>query len=192
MDDDAHHMRTGGLPSALDSPSAFQAKDVPSTVIAGPVAPAPEFSSGASTSPVPAIPGTQQSNFHPAASPLTWSAAASSAGNQPTSNAEPGALEVDLGVPLPAAFFSSPNTQESSAVAAARQQLADSFVQDVNAAISQPATTDATASDAYYKAKNRSDELYRSLFGVDAYNRAGIQSAIDAMAPSQTANQTKK
>lgn len=95
--------------------------------------------------------------------------------------AEPAPLELDPGVPVPAALL-QPQENQPPTVAAAQQQLADSFVQDVNAALSQPATgnNDAAASQAYYDSLSTSNEQYRSLYGNDSYNSATMRAMLEA------------
>ena len=109
-------------------------------------------------------------------------AAASSSGYSTDSNADPGVLEVDPGVPVPAAALPPPQGNQSPAAAAAQQHIADFFVQDVNAAINQPGTTDAAASQAYYNALTKANDQYRALYGDAAYNQAGIKAAKEAQA----------
>jgi hypothetical protein len=103
--------------------------------------------------------------------------AVSSNGNFAAS--EPGAIELDPGVPAPVALMPSQENQ-SPIAAAAQQQLADSFVQEVNAALCQPGTTDAAASDSYFNALDKSNEQFRSLYGNEAYNSAGMQATLEA------------
>lgn len=105
--------------------------------------------------------------------------AAPSIAGSPANNSEPLALELDPGVPVPAALLPVQDSLPPAA-AAARQQLADSFVRSVNASIAQPGTNAATASDTYFNSLSKSDEQYRSLYGEEAFNRAVIQTALDA------------
>jgi len=97
----------------------------------------------------------------------------------PASNADPGVLEVDHGVPFPAAALPSQGNQ-SPAAAAAQQQLANSFVQNVNAAVNQPGITAAAASDSYYQALDLANEQFRALYGNEAYNAAVMKATLDA------------
>jgi hypothetical protein len=108
-------------------------------------------------------------------------AAVSSNSNSETLNADPGAIELEPGVPAPAALM-PPEKSLPPMVAAAQQQLADSFVQDVNASPNQPGMSDATASDIYDKSLSAANEQYRALFGDAAYNSANIKAGIDAQA----------
>lgn len=100
------------------------------------------------------------------------------AARSPMSTAGPGVLEVDQGVPVPAAFMPSQENL-SPAAASAQQQLADSFVAN---ATSPPAAgnSQTTAGQNYYNALSNADEQYRSLYGDAAYNSASIQAGIDA------------
>jgi hypothetical protein len=88
-------------------------------------------------------------------------------------------LELDPGVPVPTALLPA-EASLPPAAAAAQQQLADSFIQEVNALVAQPGTNDAAASDAYFNSLSKSNEQYRALYGDDAYNHAVIQTALDA------------
>ena len=109
------------------------------------------------------------------------STAVSSNANSAIPNADPGAIELEPGVPAPAALM-PPEESLPLTVAVAHQHLADSFVQDVNAAINQPGTSDAAASDIYDKSLSSANEQYRALFGDAAYNSASIKAGIDAQA----------
>lgn len=102
------------------------------------------------------------------------SVSAAPTSHSPVSAAGPGVLEVDPGVPVPAAFMPS-HENLSPAAASAQQQLADSFVQNVT---SQPAgdNTEQTYNDTLSK----SDAAYQSLYGNEAANRAGMQALLDA------------
>lgn len=99
------------------------------------------------------------------------------------SNADPGALELDPGVPVPAALLTLQEKLPPT-VAAARQQLADSFVQDVNAALNQPGigNNDAAVGKSYYQSLSRANEQYRALFGDAAYNQEGMRATMEAQA----------
>ena len=113
----------------------------------------------------------------PASTGMIPQTAVSSNGNFAAS--EPGAIELDPGVPAPVALMPSQENQ-SPIAAAAQQQLADSFVQEVNAALSQPGTTEAAASDSYFNALEKSNEQFRALYGNEAYNSVGMQAALEA------------
>ena len=103
--------------------------------------------------------------------------AVSSNGNSAAS--DPGTLELDPGVPAPAALMPPPGGQSPEA-SAAQQQLADSFVRDANAAINQPGTSDVAASQSYYNALDRANEQYRSLYGNDSYNQQAMRATVEA------------
>jgi len=124
-------------------------------------------------------PSTSGQPTYPAGHSTISSAAVSSSANPAA--ADPGAFELDPGVPAPAALMPPPGNQ-SPAAAAAQQQLADAFVQDVNAALNQPGTTDAAASDSYFHSLDKANEQYRALYGNDAYNGASLQAGMDAQA----------
>jgi hypothetical protein len=88
-------------------------------------------------------------------------------------------LVLDPGIPV-AAALATPQGNPSPVAAAALQHLADSFVQDANAALNQSGITDAAASDSYYRSLDKANEQYRAIYGDAAYNTAGMQVAIDA------------
>ena len=91
-------------------------------------------------------------------------------------------LEVDPGVPLPAAFVPSEGAQKNPTVQAAQQQIADSFAQTVDSAVSKPSNpvNDAAVNDTYFRALQIANEQYRAAYGNDRYNSAGMQATIDA------------
>jgi hypothetical protein len=91
------------------------------------------------------------------------------------------AFELDPGVPAPAALM-TPQDKQPPTVAAAQQQLADSFVQNVSDALSQPAigNNDAAASKAYNDSLNVANEQYRALYGDAAYNRETMRATLEA------------
>jgi len=92
---------------------------------------------------------------------------------------DPVTLELDPGVPAPAALMPPPGGQ-SPAAAAAQRQLADSFVRDANAAINQPGTSDAAATQSYYSALDLANEQYRALYGDAAYNQQSMKATVEA------------
>jgi hypothetical protein len=108
--------------------------------------------------------------------------AAFSGGNPAVSGAEGSVLEVEPGVPLPAALLPSEEGSQSPTIAAAQQQIADSFVQEVDNALSQPETanSDTTVNDAYYDSLTAANEQYRALFGNAAYNQKTMQATLEA------------
>jgi len=84
-------------------------------------------------------------------------------------------------VPVPAALV-APEGNQTPAAAAAQQQIADSFVQAVDATLSDPATSnnDAAVNEAYYDSLTRANELYRALYGDEAYNRQTMKATLEA------------
>ena len=126
-------------------------------------------------------PPTSKESFAPpiAARDTTTSALPAAAVYSNGQATEAAVLEVEPGVPVPASIV-PPAANLTPAAAAAQQQLADSIVQQVNSSLAQPGATDATASQAYYKAVSNSNEQYRALYGNDAFNRAGVQATTDA------------
>jgi len=100
------------------------------------------------------------------------------------SGTEPATLELDPGVPVPAALLPAEGESQSPTVAAAQQQIADSFVQEVDNALSQPETanSDEAASEAYYDSLTSANELYRALYGDQAYNNRTMQATLESQA----------
>ncbi len=95
-----------------------------------------------------------------------------------------GVLEVDPGVPLPAAFVPQENVPQTSQSAAAQQQIADSFTQQMDTALSQSPQTpgsDAAVNESYYQALDQANEQFRSLYGNDSYNSSTMKASLDAM-----------
>lgn len=97
---------------------------------------------------------------------------------------EPVTLELDPGVPVPVALLPAEGESPSPTVAAAQQQIADSFVQEVNNALAQPdtANSDEATSEAYYDSLTNANELYRALYGDQAYNNKTMQATMEAQA----------
>ena len=90
-------------------------------------------------------------------------------------------LEVEPGVSLPAAFVPPENVKQSPQVAAAQQQIADSFANEMDSVLSQTPTPSAdAASDSYYEALDRANEQFRALYGNEAYNSAAMKATLDA------------
>lgn len=107
----------------------------------------------------------------------------SSSAGSALSGAETSILELDPGVPVPAALLPSEGESDSPTVAAAQQQIADTFVQEVDNALSQPETptSDIAVNDAYYDSLNAADEQYRALYGDAAYNQKTMQATMEAL-----------
>jgi hypothetical protein len=100
----------------------------------------------------------------------------------PASGAEAYELELDPGVPLPAALLQPDAGSQSPTVAAAQQQIADSFVQEVDNALGQPESPAGAAAvnETYYNSLTRANELYRALYGDQAYNAKTMQATLEA------------
>lgn len=83
------------------------------------------------------------------------------------------------------------------AIVAAQQGIVDTFYQEVATGVITPnlspavndspelaeATTVITPSETVDGARHRANELYRTLFGEAAYNRQGMNSAIEVQLP---------
>ncbi len=145
----------------------------------------PATSSSSSSGTRGAIPNSSISNSADATSPGGNSAGAPlSKATTAAPGPDAGALELDPGVPAPAALMAAPQGNVSPTVAAAQQQLADSFVQNVNDALSQPAagSSDDAASQIYYDSLTTANEQYRALYGDAAYNQNTMQATLEAQA----------
>lgn len=92
-------------------------------------------------------------------------------------------LEVDPGVPLPAAMLPADEESQSPVVAAAQQQISDSFAQEVDNALSDPETanSDSAVNEAYFESLNAANEQYRALYGEAAYNHKTMQASLEAL-----------
>lgn len=108
-----------------------------------------------------------------------------SGGSSVSPSAHPPVVELEPGVPIPAALV-EPQGQLPPAAEAARQQVADSFVEDVEESVSAPGLEgdDVGARKKYDEAVSRSNEQYRALYGDAAYNQQGIRAAME----TQTGN----
>ena len=84
---------------------------------------------------------------------------------------------------MPAALLPTEGGSQPPTVAAAQQQIADSFVQSVDNALSQPATAnnDAAANQAYYDSLASANEQYRALYGDEAFNQKTMQASLEAL-----------
>jgi len=113
----------------------------------------------------------------------TVTSAAVPDGNPAASGADASVLELDPGVPMPAALLPTEGGSQPPTVAAAQQQIADSFVQSVDNALSQPATAnnDAAANQAYYDSLASANEQYRALYGDEAFNQKTMQASLEAL-----------
>jgi len=131
----------------------------------------------ASSTSLAAYPAPYSTAASPSAQP-----ASTTLSNGDLSGADNAALELDPGVPLPAALV-TPEENQTPAAAAAQQQIADSFVQAVDAALSDPATSnnDAAINEAYFDSLKRSNEQYRALYGDEAYNRQAMKATMEAL-----------
>jgi hypothetical protein len=91
-------------------------------------------------------------------------------------------LEVEPGVPVPAALLEPEVGSQSPTVAAAQQQIADSFVQEVDNALGQPESPAGAAAvnESYYDSLTRANELYRALYGDQAYTNKTMQATLEA------------
>lgn len=91
-------------------------------------------------------------------------------------------MELDPGVPVPAALLEPEAGSQSPTVAAAQQQIADSFVQQVENALNQPESPagDAAVNETYYDSLTQANELYRALYGDQAYNQKTMQATLEA------------
>jgi len=151
--------------------------------------------------PPKALPGTQTTGGStsatstpnpPASSPsrVAYSSAASTSAqlagptfsNGSSSGADDSVLELDAGVPLPAALV-TPEENQTPAAAAAQQQIANSFVEAVDAALRDPATSndDGAVNEAYFDSLTRSNERFRALYGDAAYNRQAMKATMEAL-----------
>ena len=131
----------------------------------------------------PTSPGSPAYSYAPSSSnPSTL--ATPSVNPVALSGTEPATLELDPGVPVPAALLPAEGESQSPTVAAAQQQIADSFVQEVDNALSQPETanSDEAASEAYYDSLTSANELYRALYGDQAYNNRTMQATLESQA----------
>ncbi len=173
----------------LPTPPSSRQPDAPAVLSHAAQGPAqqPGHSSAARKA-APAIPPSggalPPANFQaPAGAPASRQASAN-VNTEVPSAAEPVALELDPGVPVPAALLPAGGENRSPAVAAAQQQIADSFVRDVDAALNQPETPagDAAVNDAYYDSLTRANELYRALHGDEAFNKKTMQATMEAQA----------
>lgn len=108
-----------------------------------------------------------------------------SSGPWPATGSQESVLEVEPGVPLPAALVpQEASVQQTPQSAAAQQQIADSFAQKMDTALNQqpqsPAS-DAAVQESYYEALDQANEQFRSLYGNDSYNASTMKASFDAM-----------
>jgi len=91
-------------------------------------------------------------------------------------------LEVEPGVPVPAALLEPEAGNQSPTVAAAQQQIADSFVQEVDNALGQPESPAGAAAvnKRYFDALTQANEQYRALYGDQAYNHQTMKAILEA------------
>ncbi len=91
-------------------------------------------------------------------------------------------LELDPGVPVPAALLEPEEGGQPPTVVAAQQQIADSFVQQVENALSQPESPagNAAVNESYYDNLTHANELYRALYGDQAHNQKTMQATLEA------------
>jgi hypothetical protein len=66
----------------------------------------------------------------------------------------------------------------------ARQQIAKDFEREIADALSQPGSDKADLDEIWNKARQRADNRFRLLFGDDAYNRASVAAAKEAVSGS--------
>jgi len=90
-------------------------------------------------------------------------------------------LELDPGVPMPVAFV-APEENQTPTAAAAQQQIADAFVEEVDNTLNESATSnnDAAINEAYYDSLARSNEQYRALYGDEAFNRQVMKATLES------------
>jgi hypothetical protein len=108
---------------------------------------------------------------------------ATSAVSPATTGSDASVLEVEPGVPLPAAMLPADGESASPAVAAAREQIVESFVQEVDNALSQPETanSDSAVNNAYFDSLTVANEQYRALYGEAAYGQKTMQASLEAL-----------
>ena len=172
--------------SVSTTPSRQQ-PDAPAITHEATVGPARQSeNSSAALRAAPANPPSSRShppaNFEsPGGAQLSIPASTSLSSSAPSA-AGPVTLELDPGVPVPAALLPAAEENRSPTVAAAQEQIADSFVREVDEALSQPETPagNAAVNDAYYDALTRANELYRALHGDEAYNKKTMQATLEA------------
>ena len=94
--------------------------------------------------------------------------------------------ELDPGVAVPAALLTPTKNDQSPIVAAAQEQLADSFVQEVDNFLTQPTTAndDAAVNNSYKDSLIRANEQYRSLFGEEPFTRETLRATVEAQSPN--------
>lgn len=125
-------------------------------------------------------PGGMQTLVSPLAG-LSNTAAGLSNENSSAPGAESSVLELEPGVSMPAALL-DPEGDESPAAVAARQQIADSFLEEVDNALTKPTTSndDVAVNESYYDSLRRANEQYRTLFGDEAHNRETSRAALES------------
>jgi hypothetical protein len=91
-------------------------------------------------------------------------------------------LELEPGVPVPAALLQPEGGSQPSPVAAAQQQITDDFLQEVDEALAQPETvnSDDAVNESYYDSLAYADERYRALYGQEAYNSETMRATLEA------------
>jgi len=101
------------------------------------------------------------------------------------SDANSQVFELDPGVPIPAALV-TPEENQTAAAAAAQQRLADTFLEEVDAALGDPATSgnDDSFNEAYFDLLMRANERYRALYGDEAFNRQSMRATMEAIGGS--------
>jgi hypothetical protein len=92
-------------------------------------------------------------------------------------------LELKSGVRLPLAAVKTDDALYPSQIDA-RQQIAKDFEREIADALSQPGSDKADLDEIWNKARQRADNRFRLLFGDDAYNRASVAAAKEAVSGS--------
>jgi len=82
---------------------------------------------------------------------------------------------------MPVAFV-APEENQTPTAAAAQQQIADAFVEEVDNTLNESATSnnDAAINEAYYDSLARSNEQYRALYGDEAFNRQVMKATLES------------
>lgn len=90
-------------------------------------------------------------------------------------------LDLGPGVQLPAIFLDE-TPGRTPQIQQAKENLARSFEEELTRELEKiPVEDEKATARAYQKARARSDELYRALFGEAAYTRLGINKASEAL-----------